>query len=105
MVDSRVCRGSLQAREHARPQARQYPAVKAEQEPDAHLFPVGSVSSEAVFGGDCGTELPTAEETAAIVAVLSLMQEEPPQAAESVRTSPWARAGRREAVRPWTKPE
>jgi hypothetical protein len=46
---------------------------------------------------------PSMEETAAIIAVLSLMQTEAPADQEAPRASAWARAGRREAVRPWTR--
>ncbi len=48
---------------------------------------------------------PSPEEAAAIIAVLSLMQPEAPTGAGAPRASAWARAGRREAVRPWTRQE
>lgn len=43
------------------------------------------------------------EETAAMVAVLALMQTETSLDTEPPSMSAWARAGRREAVRPWKK--
>ena len=48
---------------------------------------------------------PSAEEAAAIVAVLSLMQAEPHPGTEAPSASAWARAGRREAIRPWARQE
>ena len=51
------------------------------------------------------TDAPTDEETAAIIAVLSLMQVEAPTEPSASQTSAWARAGKREAVRPWTGKE
>ncbi len=53
----------------------------------------------------CTAEGPTLEETAAIAAVLALMQAEAPPEVDPPRASAWARAGRREAVRPWPEQE
>jgi hypothetical protein len=49
--------------------------------------------------------VPTEEETAAIMAVVTLLQADEPQEARAPRMSAWAQAGRREAVRPWTRQE
>lgn len=68
-------------------------------EPDVIKYPTDSARTEA----GQGTAAPTAEETAAIVAVLALVQAEEPKVEDSPRPSSWARAGRRDAVRPWTK--
>ena len=46
-------------------------------------------------------DVPGDEEAAAIIAVLSLMRTDAPLEANTPRASAWARAGRREAVRPW----
>jgi hypothetical protein len=59
-------------------------------------------------GGDQTVQItggPSGEAAAAIIAVLSLMQAETPSGTEVPRASAWARAGRQEAVRPWTRQE
>jgi hypothetical protein len=53
----------------------------------------------------CNAEGPTLEKAAAIAAVLALMQAEAHPEADPPRASAWARAGRREAVRPWPERE
>jgi hypothetical protein len=79
--------------------------VTGKQKPTSNAFRESQVSrgvgNQAVqIAGE-----PSAEEAAAIIAVLSLMQREAPSGTEVPRTSAWARAGRREAVRPWTRQE
>lgn len=49
------------------------------------------------------TGAPLAEEAAAIVAVLTLLQAEAPPGTAAPRVSAWAQAGRREALRPWKR--
>lgn len=71
----------------------------------ASVSPIPSEQSGSAGRGAYGSDTPAEEETAAIIAVLSLMQREATREATGPRTSAWARAGRREAVRPWTGKE
>jgi hypothetical protein len=76
-----------------------------EPEPTFKSSPRSQASSGVGGNSTCGAEGPTAEETAAIVTVLALLQTDATPEAEPPGMSAWARAGRREAARPWTKQE
>jgi hypothetical protein len=77
----------------------------AEQEPANASAPVSPTRSQAGKRSAHDTKGATPEVAAAIVAVVALTQAEALPEAEPPRASAWARAGRREAVRAWTKPE
>ncbi len=76
-----------------------------EQESISHSSHVRHAKS-GLGGSDANSSEGTSlAETAAMVAVLALMPVEASVGAEPPRMSAWARAGRREAVRPWKKQE
>ena len=76
-----------------------------EQDHTPGVSPVPPEKSRDRGGAASGPDTPVEEETAAIIAVLSLMTTEDSSEEITPQISAWARAGRREAVRPWTGKE